>query len=400
MSRDAHLFGPGPKRILALDGGGVRGIISLAFLERIEALLAARAGREARRGGGPAAPPFRLGDYFDLIGGTSTGSLIATGLALGFSAGQLIEMYLTLARQGFRGARWHGGILIPKFRTRPLVELLKRQIGETTLGSAQLLTGLAIVAKRLDTGSVWVFHNNPRAPYFDPAGRDPQAVPNRDLPLVNLVRASTAAPTFFAPERIEVARGVSGVFVDGGVSPHNNPSLLLLMLAGIEGYGYRWPLGAENLLLCSVGTGEQPVTHDPAALTAATSATVALHALTSTMNDCKWLNQALLQWIGVCPTLWPIDSEIGDLSHDRFGGGAFLHYLRYDLLLERRWLDRTLGLTATDRELAALAQMDRPEQVERLLELGRAAAAVQVQDTHFPSRFDAVANTGAGAGPA
>ena len=398
MNRDAHLFGPGPKRILALDGGGVRGIISLAFLERIEALLAARAGREARRGGGPAAPPFRLGDYFDLIGGTSTGSLIATGLALGFSAGQLIEMYLTLARQGFRGARWHGGILIPKFRTRPLVELLKRQIGETTLGSAQLLTGLAIVAKRLDTGSVWVFHNNPRAPYFDPAGRDPQAVPNRDLPLVNLVRASTAAPTFFAPERIEVARGVSGVFVDGGVSPHNNPSLLLLMLAGIEGYGYRWPLGAENLLLCSVGTGEQPVTHDPAALTAATSATVALHALTSTMNDCKWLNQALLQWIGVCPTLWPIDSEIGDLSHDRFGGGAFLHYLRYDLLLERRWLDRTLGLTVTEKELHALAQMDRPKQVERLLELGRAAAAVQVQDMHFPTRFDAVANTGAGAG--
>ena len=381
MTRDEHLFGPGPKRILALDGGGVRGIISLAFLERIEALLAARAGQNA--------PPFRLGNYFDLIGGTSTGSLIATGLALGFSVGELIAMYLTLARQGFRGARWHGGILIPKFRTRPLVDLLKRQIGETTLGSERLLTGLAIVAKRLDTGSVWVFHNNPRAPYFDPADRDPDAVPNRDLPLVNLVRASTAAPTFFAPERIEVARGVSGVFVDGGVSPHNNPSLLLLMLAGIEGYGYRWPLGAENLLLCSVGTGEQPVAHDPSALTAATSATVALHALTSTMNDCKWLNQALLQWIGVCPTLWPIDSEIGDLSHDRFGGGAFLHYLRYDLLLERRWLDRTLGLAATDRELAALAQMDRPEQVERLLELGRRAAEVQVQDTHFPTRFDA-----------
>ncbi len=381
MTRDEHLFGPGPKRILALDGGGVRGIISLAFLERIEALLAARAGQNGS--------PFRLGDYFDLIGGTSTGSLIATGLALGFSVGELIAMYLTLARQGFRGARWHGGILIPKFRTRPLVDLLKRQIGETTLGSERLLTGLAIVAKRLDTGSVWVFHNNPRAPYFDPAERDPQAVPNRDLPLVNLVRASTAAPTFFAPERIEVARGVSGVFVDGGVSPHNNPSLLLLMLAGIEGYGYRWPLGDENLLLCSVGTGEQPVAHDPSALTAATSATVALHALTSTMNDCKWLNQALLQWIGVCPTLWPIDSEIGNLAHDRFGGGAFLHYLRYDLLLERRWLDRTLGLAATDRELAALAQMDRPEQVERLLELGRAAAAVQVKETHFPTRFDA-----------
>ena len=43
-SRDRHLFGPGPKRILSLDGGGVRGVISVAFLERIEAILSEQAG--------------------------------------------------------------------------------------------------------------------------------------------------------------------------------------------------------------------------------------------------------------------------------------------------------------------------------------------------------------------
>ncbi|MFM7550941.1 MAG: patatin-like phospholipase family protein [Cyanobacteriota bacterium] len=67
-----HLAAGGPKRVLALDGGGVRGILTLGFLERIEWLL------RQRHGGDPA---FRLCDYFDLIAGTSTGSIIAALLA-------------------------------------------------------------------------------------------------------------------------------------------------------------------------------------------------------------------------------------------------------------------------------------------------------------------------------
>src|ERR1041384_3003048 len=76
--RDRHLYSPGPKRILSLDGGGVRGVISLAYLERIQAILRERHG-----------PGLRLCDYFDLIGGTSTGSIIATGLALGMPVDEL-----------------------------------------------------------------------------------------------------------------------------------------------------------------------------------------------------------------------------------------------------------------------------------------------------------------------
>jgi uncharacterized protein len=81
-SRDRHLFGPGPKRILSLDGGGVRGAISIAFLERLEKIVEVIEGR-----------PTLLGDWFDLIGGTSTGAIIAGALALGYRAADIHELY-------------------------------------------------------------------------------------------------------------------------------------------------------------------------------------------------------------------------------------------------------------------------------------------------------------------
>src|SRR5476651_2103715 len=61
-ARDRHLFGPGPKRILSLDGGGVRGALSIGILEQLEKHIKEIAG-----------PETRLCDWFDLIGGTSTG---------------------------------------------------------------------------------------------------------------------------------------------------------------------------------------------------------------------------------------------------------------------------------------------------------------------------------------
>jgi patatin-like phospholipase/acyl hydrolase len=91
-TRDQHLFEVGPKRILACDGGGVRGILTLQYLKRMEELLGKRAGN---------APDFRLSQYFDLIGGTSTGSIIATGLALGWTVEKLEVLYSKLSEQVF-----------------------------------------------------------------------------------------------------------------------------------------------------------------------------------------------------------------------------------------------------------------------------------------------------------
>jgi uncharacterized protein len=86
----ARLDAPGPKRILALDGGGIRGAITLGFLKQLEDTVKERLGPEAR-----------LCDYFDFIGGTSTGSIIAALLAVGKKVSEIQQLYLQLGERVF-----------------------------------------------------------------------------------------------------------------------------------------------------------------------------------------------------------------------------------------------------------------------------------------------------------
>lgn len=91
-NRDDHLFESGPKRILSLDGGGVLGLVEIAFLEQIEMQLC-----QLKKN-----PNLVLADYFDLIGGTSTGAIIATALSLEMTAQQVKELYFQLAPRIFQ----------------------------------------------------------------------------------------------------------------------------------------------------------------------------------------------------------------------------------------------------------------------------------------------------------
>lgn len=379
LPRDVHMFKPGPKRILSLDGGGVRGLVALGFLEQMERILRDR-----------SADPnsFRLSDYFDLIGGTSTGAIIATGLALGFPIKQLVEIYEGLANEAFQGMRWHRGIWIPKFKTAPLMQVIRRFVGDETLGTDKLLTGLGIVAKRLDTDSVWIFHNNPRGAYYDPGDLNPDTIPNRDLQLANLIRASTAAPTYFEPELIEVAPGMSGAFIDGGVSPHHNPGLLLLMLVSLHGYGFRWPMGVDKLSLTSVGTGVHSHGTPAGRVSKMTGLGLALTALSSLVNDNLQQTQAILQWLGRSPAPWQIDTEVGDLAEDSIDGQKYFQYQRYDVVLNATWLQENVGVHLSEKDVEAISAMDEPQHAKRLLAIGRAAAERQVGAAHYPPQFD------------
>lgn len=370
MTRDRHLFGKVPKFVLALDGGGVRGVVTLAFLERIEALLAEHYG---------TGEDFRLSDHFALIGGTSTGSIIATGLALGHSVAHLTKLYTNLSADAFAKVRWFGGVIAPKFPAQPLTAAIGAQIGDSTLGSDQLRCGLGIVAKRLDSNSVWVFHNHPNGPYFTNDGGDIDFVANSDLPLVNLIRASTAAPTYFEPEFIRIAPGVEGAFVDGGVSPHNNPSLAMFMLATIKGYGFCWPMGLDRLHILSIGTGNVRPQLKGKITPKTLDAGLAFASVKSLMSDCDSLVQALMQWMGQSHMPSRINGEIGDLSQDQIGAMPLFRYTRFNIDLERQWLIAHLGRDFDDKTLRGVARMDEPRAIDDLLSLGRQAAQTMVK---------------------
>jgi uncharacterized protein len=376
-ARDRHLFSAGPKRILALDGGGIRGVLTLRVLDRIEHIVRLRTGNADAS----------LSDYFDLIGGTSTGAIIAAGLAMGWKVEKLSQMYDEFGDAVFQSDYFRRGLLRPKFSEEVLVEQLKAKFGDVKLGGDELRTGLAVVMKRLDTGSPWVVFNNPRGKYFEQRPGS-TAARNKNFLVREVVRASSAAPTYFKPEQIEVAAGQPGAFVDGGVSPHNNPALQLLMLATISGHGLSWPVGEDNILMVSVGTGNSLPNKSPDSLMKARAATLGITALASLMDDANTLNETLLQWLSHSPTARNIDREIGDLSNDLLGGQAMLTYLRYQAWLDKTWLRDVLNIDVPRKELDGLSKMDKPENIDRLKEIGNAVAERLVEERHFPARFD------------
>lgn len=364
---------PGPKRILALDGGGIRGLVTIGYLARIESLLRRRYQK----------PDLVLSDYFDLVGGTSTGAILATLLATGRTVDDLREMYLTLGREAFRPRKsWFGPlgrVIGAKFDEKPLENLLKEHLGQRTLDSADVKVGLVIIIKRADTGSVWVVLNVPGHRFYEM---------NREMLLWEIVRSSTAAPIFFRPKFLpDVGEGEEAVFVDGAVSMHNNPALQLLMVATLQGYAIRWPLGENKLFLCSIGTGSYTRLASKDAIKKFSNLHWLAMLATQLMKDSCELNETIMQWISSSPTARDIDRQIGSLSEDHFAGKPLVSYLRYNIELERASLDH-IGLRYSAREVEKLKNMSEVKNISELDRIGSVAAEKQVFEEHFPSVFD------------
>jgi uncharacterized protein len=234
------------------------------------------------------------------------------------------------------------------FTQKALATEIKTVIGkdgdrEATLGTDKLRTLLLLVMRNASTDSPWPLSNNPRAKYNDRSLKDC----NLDLPLWQLVRASTAAPVFFPPEVIDVG-DQRFIFVDGGVTVYNNPAFLLFLMATLPPYEVRWPAGEDKLLLVSVGTGLS----ENANLELRADQMNVLYNVQSLPAALMFAAQVeqdmLCRVFGKTRSGEPLDSEVGDLVGNAAPlASKLFSYVRYNVDISRQGLDR-LGLKGID----------------------------------------------------
>ncbi len=357
----------------------MRGALAVGILSRLEGTLRAKLGR----------PDMVLADYFDLIGGTSTGAIIAAGLALGQDAGYLRDLYHRLGPIVFRRGIPRLPLIQSRFDPKKLQQMIVGELGEATLGDAAWRTGFAAIAKRVDTGSSWLLTNCPRAKYWNGDPARPEVTPNRDYSLAKIVQASAAAPFYFDMVSMEVIKGEPGVFFDGAMTPYGNPVLQLAMTALIPAYGFGWQAGADNLLIVSVGTGSpRPVKPTWVRRPIILAVWKAIHALTSMSYDTSQLGISILQWLGASPRSWPINSEIGGLEASLPGCAPLWTFVRYDAPLEAAWLEKHLGQTYTPSALATLGRIDDDRTVPELFQIGQRAGDALIRPEHFADIFN------------
>jgi patatin-like phospholipase/acyl hydrolase len=371
------------KRILSLDGGGIRGALTLGYLQKIENIL------RDRHKNIISPEKFRLYQYFDMIGGTSTGSIIAAALAIGLKVSEIKEKYFELGKEIF-GEKydWWNPLetfryLKARYNHKPLENELKKVFGDILLGSDKILTALCVVSKRADTNSTWLFHNNPNGKFFNS-----ELGQNKSMPLWEIVRSSTAAPTYFVPQLLNVGNDITGAFVDGGVSMANNPALELIKVAIMKGFGYQWTTGANQLLLISIGTGNAEYFSKTTEVTDNWVLSWATEIPSMLMSDASWNNQTILQWISNCPKGKMIDMEIGDLKNENLFKEPLLTYFRYNQILSVEELNKSGLRVFTDEDVKSLKEMSNAANCSILYEIGQAAAEKDIEAIDFPPFFD------------
>lgn len=214
------------KQILSIDGGGIKGVFPTAFLASIEQSL-----------------QLDVGEYFDLIVGTSTGGILALGLGAGISARQLLAFYEKFGPEIFAGnslSRWLRNFRFAKYDRKPLNAALSETFGERRLGESR--TRLVIPSVNLLTGEVHIYKT---------AHHSRLATDYKEK-VVDVAMATSAAPTFF-PTHVSAA-GVP--LIDGGTYANNPVGLgvveALTML--------NWNVGEFRVL--SLGCTETPLNVD------------------------------------------------------------------------------------------------------------------------------------------
>ncbi len=217
------------KRILSIDGGGIRGIIPACTLVALEQTT----GTLTR-------------ECFDYVAGTSTGALIAAAVAVGIPAAQILEIYTDRSKQIFTPGppvstvkRLTAGYM---YNPANIQKVLKSVFGASanwTLNDSPI--GLLITAKDIDTHPWYFTRDNPK-----------NAGTTGKLGLIDCAVASASAPTYFKPWAVEM-NGLQTTLVDGGVGVTGNP----VYEACVEAFYYDYFTPADTKVV-SLGTGYFP----------------------------------------------------------------------------------------------------------------------------------------------
>ncbi|HLD47874.1 MAG TPA: patatin-like phospholipase family protein [Desulfobaccales bacterium] len=367
MTLSERIRATGPKRILALDGGGIRGIVTLEILARIESLLREKSG---------GRDDFVLADYFDFIAGTSTGAIIGTALSLGMSVTDIRSFYLDTGKQMFEQAS-----VLRRFRYKYEDRQLSRKLHEvfgadTTLGSDRLKTLVMAVMRNATTDSPWPVTNNPFAKF------NQRELPgcNLNIPLWQLVRASTAAPVFFPPEVVPVG-DEKFIFIDGALTTYNNPAFQAFLMATVEPYNLNWPTGEDQILVVSIGTGTNPKANADLQVSEMNllynSASLPLALMYAALNEQDFLCRVF----GKCLAGDPLDCEVGDLIGTKGPANPKLFtYLRYNAELTFKGL---ADLDLMDIQPEEVQKIDSVEHLDDLQRIGQAVAQKKVKTQDF-----------------
>ena len=217
----------GMRRILSIDGGGVRGIIPAVLLAALERAT----GRLTR-------------DTFDMVAGTSSGGVLAAGIAAGIPADRIVTLYVSRSHEVFRSVPLLSGLRRLVTGTMYEIDTLHALIGDELgpearawrLNDAPL--DLLITAKRLVDGMPWYFVRDNPANSCRAGG----------FRLVDAVTASAAAPTYFRPWTVAPI----GELIDGGIGVAGNPAYQ----ACVEAFEYTHAYDPADTILVSLGTGK------------------------------------------------------------------------------------------------------------------------------------------------
>ena len=363
----------GPRKLLAIDGGGIRGVLSLMVLAKIESMLI----EESKR------PDYRLADYFDYVSGTSTGGIIAAGIAMGMSVEEILAFYVNNGAKMFDKASIFRR-LQTKFESEPLALQLQSVFGKaTTLGAPEIESLLLLIMRNATTDSPLPISNNPFAKYNE-VGRPGW---NLQFPLWQLVRASTAAPTYFPPEVIDCG-GKPFIFVDGGVTMYNNPAFQMFLMATVDRFWIKaapekrgWKTGVDEMLIVSVGTGTsagENYTLKPDEMNLLFNATTIPSALMyAALNEQDFLCRVF----GDCVAGPLLDREVDTMMPSQGPLNAKLfRYARYNAELTAK------GLTALGCgriEPTSVQKLDSIDAIPDLQTIGKAVAEQKVDRAHF-----------------